>query len=126
MSMFRIVLMTAFLLLGVGSVNAATMAPAPVSVTTTTSIHPCPTQDSPSHCQQGPLIPNDPLPPNKLRLRGAIYARFSMRYQASIADQVRACREWAEANGLDISEAMIFIDEAVSGKKSRRAGLDAP
>src|SRR5437773_140343 len=34
--------------------------------------------------------------------RGAIYARFSTRYQASIDDQIRACREWAEANDIDV------------------------
>src|SRR5688500_7737720 len=36
------------------------------------------------------------------RKRGGIYARFSTRYQASIQDQIRACREWAEANDIEI------------------------
>ena len=58
------------------------------------------------------------------RKRGAIYARFSTRYQASIEDQVRACREWAAANDVDVEDEMIFLDEAVSGKKSSRIGLN--
>jgi DNA invertase Pin-like site-specific DNA recombinase len=57
------------------------------------------------------------------RLRGAIYARFSTRFQASIKDQIRACRAWAAANDAVVEKHMIFFDKAVSGNKSRRKGL---
>lgn len=54
-------------------------------------------------------------------VRGAIYARFSSRFQHSIDDQVRDCREWAERNGVDVR--FVFTDRAVTGKSSRRSGL---
>ncbi|MBI1314126.1 hypothetical protein GC176_22760 [bacterium] len=50
-----------------------------------------------------------------------MYARYSSRFQHSIDDQVRTCREWAERAGLKVVE--IFSDEAVTGKSSRRRGL---
>jgi DNA invertase Pin-like site-specific DNA recombinase len=59
------------------------------------------------------------------RARGAIYARFSTKYQASLEDQIRACRDWAAANDVEIDDQLIFADQAVSGKKSGRPGLDA-
>src|SRR5688500_5968216 len=46
------------------------------------------------------------------RKRGAIYARFSTKFQASIDDQVRACREWCDPNDVELDDAMIFVDEA--------------
>jgi DNA invertase Pin-like site-specific DNA recombinase/transposase len=55
------------------------------------------------------------------KLRVAIYARFSSRFQHSIEDQVRVCREWAERNEMEVVE--VFVDEAVTGKSSRRQGL---
>jgi site-specific DNA recombinase len=57
--------------------------------------------------------------------RGAIYARYSSRFQHSIEDQIRACRAWAEANGIDVAEGFVFFDEKTSGKKNRRAGFQA-
>ena len=59
------------------------------------------------------------------RKRGAVYARYSSRFQHSIADQIRVCREWAEANGIDVADAFVFFDEKTSGKKNRRAGFEA-
>ncbi len=56
-----------------------------------------------------------------IRNRVAIYARYSSRFQHSIDDQVRTCREWAEKNGYDVK--VVFTDEAVTGKSSRRKGL---
>ncbi|MCA9052022.1 MAG: recombinase family protein [Planctomycetaceae bacterium] len=53
--------------------------------------------------------------------RVAIYARYSSRFQHSIDDQVRVCREWSEERGLDVR--YVFADEAVTGKSSRRKGL---
>ena len=58
---------------------------------------------------------------SKRQIRVAIYARFSSRFQHSIDDQVRACREWAEHNGMEVVE--VFTDEAITGKSSRRHGL---
>lgn len=57
------------------------------------------------------------------RQRGAIYARFSTKYQHSTDDQVRKCREWAEQHGIDIRPEHIFVDEAVTGRSSRRRSL---
>ena len=59
------------------------------------------------------------------RLRGAIYARFSTKFQHSIADQVRVCREWAEANDVDVPDGCIFTDEAATGKTQNRVDLKA-
>gem|GEM_PF-5524246 len=59
------------------------------------------------------------------KVRGAIYARFSSRFQKSTADQLRECHEWAAKNNVDISDAHIFIDEAISGRKRGRPGLQA-
>jgi DNA invertase Pin-like site-specific DNA recombinase len=60
---------------------------------------------------------------NKRRRRGAIYARFSTRYQHSTQDQIRECQAWADANDILVQDIHIFFDEAESGKKSRRAGF---
>ena len=54
---------------------------------------------------------------------GAIYARYSSRYQHSIEDQVRVCKDWAEKNGITVPDDLIFVDQAVTGKSSRRKGL---
>lgn len=55
------------------------------------------------------------------RSRAAIYARYSSRFQHSIDDQVRVCREWAERNGIEVKH--VFSDQAITGKSSRRTGL---
>ena len=63
-------------------------------------------------------------PWKQLRANGkrvVIYARYSSRFQHSIEDQVRVCREWAERHGYDVK--IVFTDEAVTGKSSRRKGL---
>lgn len=54
---------------------------------------------------------------------GAIYARYSSRFQHSIEDQVRVCREWAEKQGIVVPEELVFVDRAISGRNSRRDGL---
>ena len=60
------------------------------------------------------------------KIRGCIYARFSTRFQHSIADQVRTCLDWAAKNDVEIDEQHhIYSDEGQSGKKRRRAGLMA-
>jgi DNA invertase Pin-like site-specific DNA recombinase len=57
----------------------------------------------------------------------ASYARYSSESQreASITDQQRQCREAAARNGHRIAPELEFADEAVSGTKPHRAGLDA-
>ena len=56
-----------------------------------------------------------------LGIRGAIYARYSTRFQHSIDDQVREAREWADQNGVDVVH--VFSDEAQKGRSTRRKGL---
>jgi DNA invertase Pin-like site-specific DNA recombinase len=55
------------------------------------------------------------------------YSRFSTDLQSeeSNADQQRKCCEKAATNGHRISPELEFADEAVSGTKRHRAGLDA-
>jgi len=57
----------------------------------------------------------------------ASYSRYSSDNQreASITDQQRKCRETAAANGDVIAPELEFYDQAVSGTKLHRAGLDA-
>jgi DNA invertase Pin-like site-specific DNA recombinase len=55
------------------------------------------------------------------------YARYSsdMQREESIEDQRRKCREWAIREGMQIVPGLEFADEAVSGTKRHREGLDA-
>ncbi|HSH93243.1 MAG TPA: recombinase family protein [Roseimicrobium sp.] len=59
------------------------------------------------------------------KLRGCIYARFSTRFQHSIDDQLRACREWADKNNVTVLDRHVFSDAGETGKKSRRPGHQA-
>jgi DNA invertase Pin-like site-specific DNA recombinase len=59
------------------------------------------------------------------RKTACVYARFSTRFQDSIDDQVRECREWAEENGYEVPEEYVFIDRAKRGGSSNRSGLAA-
>jgi site-specific DNA recombinase len=66
------------------------------------------------------------LPPTRKspdRKTGAIYARYSSRFQHSIEDQIRVCKDWAEKNGITVPDELIFVDRAVTGKSCRRQGL---
>lgn len=56
----------------------------------------------------------------------AVYARYSSDLQdkTSIDGQFRKAREWAAANGLEIEENCSFADEAISGTKDSRPGLE--
>jgi site-specific DNA recombinase len=58
-------------------------------------------------------------------LRCAVYARFSSEKQSplSISDQVRKCREYAEAHGWSVLDSHIYSDEAISGATDDRFGL---
>jgi hypothetical protein len=57
----------------------------------------------------------------------ASYARYSSDNQReeSITDQQRKCREAAARNGHQILPELEFADEAISGTKLHRTGLDA-
>ena len=59
-------------------------------------------------------------------LCAAVYARVSteMQSRASIDDQIRKCRQYAEAHGLTILEEHIYRDEALSGVGTDRPGLN--
>ncbi len=48
---------------------------------------------------------------------GAIYARYSSRYQHSIADQVRGCLQAATQQGIFVPREYVFFDLAVRGAK---------
>ncbi len=54
-----------------------------------------------------------------------MYARYSTDFQHSVVDQVRTCLEDAVRLGFRVRPADVHVDLAVSGKKSRRPGLDA-
>jgi site-specific DNA recombinase len=58
-------------------------------------------------------------------LRCACYTRFSTDKQTpiSIEDQIRKCREFAEAKGWTLLEHHLYSDEAVSGAGADRDGL---
>jgi site-specific DNA recombinase len=60
-----------------------------------------------------------------MKPRCAIYARFSSDKQsaASIQDQVRKCREYAQVHGWEVLDDHIYSDEAISGATLNRAGL---
>lgn len=64
------------------------------------------------------------LPRKQAESIGAAYARFSSRFQESIADQIRVIYEAAIKAGIFIPREKIFYDLAVSGKKERRSGLN--
>ncbi|MFO0821514.1 MAG: recombinase family protein [Pirellulales bacterium] len=65
------------------------------------------------------------LPREKAQTIGAMYARYSSRFQDSIADQVRTVFEAAYAQGIFIPREHVFFDMAVRGWKDRRPGLTA-
>lgn len=58
---------------------------------------------------------------------GAIYARFSSENQdaSSIQQQVDKCRQKAASDGVLIPDSLIFVDEAQSGTKRNRPGLQS-
>ncbi len=66
-------------------------------------------------------------PPIDPSVRAASYSRYSSHLQSetSIADQQRECREYARLKGYAVSPDLEFVDEAISGTKRDRAGLNA-
>jgi len=76
-------------------------------------------------CRRKEHVPGEPpLDPN---VPCSSYARFSstLQSQESNADQQRQCRDKARLKGHRISPELEFADEAISGTKRHRAGLDA-
>ncbi len=65
------------------------------------------------------------LPRAAAKFIGAIYARYSTRFQQSIADQVRTLFEEAEREGIHIPLENVFFDTAAKGYSSRRPGLSS-
>jgi hypothetical protein len=64
------------------------------------------------------------LPRERARCVGAIYARYSSKYQHSITDQVRGCLQTAVQQGIHVPREFVFADLAIRGAKQRRPGLD--
>ena len=57
-------------------------------------------------------------------LIAAILSRFSSKLQHSTASQIQECVEYAAAHGMYVPPELICVDEAVSGRKVRRDGLE--
>jgi DNA invertase Pin-like site-specific DNA recombinase len=64
------------------------------------------------------------LPRDQAKCLGAIYARYSSRYQHSVADQVRGCLQAAVQLGVFVPLEHVFFDLAVRGAKERGPGFD--
>ena len=64
------------------------------------------------------------LPPAQAQWVGAIYARYSTRFQCSIGDQVRSMFEEAVKRGIHVPAENVFFDQAVRGGKNDRQGLN--
>lgn len=60
---------------------------------------------------------------SKAKLIGAIYARYSSKFQSSIIDQVRELLDRALSEGIFVPRENVFYDLAVRGWKDRRPGL---
>ena len=60
-----------------------------------------------------------------MTLRCAAYARYSSDRQspASISDQLRKCREFADSHGWQFLEARVYMDEALAGAGADRPGF---
>lgn len=55
---------------------------------------------------------------------GAVLSRYSSKLQHSTTGQVRDCIQFAAANHTYVPPELVCVDEAVSGRKGRRDGLD--
>jgi site-specific DNA recombinase len=64
------------------------------------------------------------LPQKLAKAIGAIYARYSSRFQHSIADQVRCLYEAAVKQGIFVPRNHVSFDVAVRGFKEKRPGLN--
>lgn len=66
---------------------------------------------------------HDRFPRTLAKCVGAIYARFSSKFQHSVPDQVRGLLEEAVRQGIFVPRENIFFDMAVRGYRQRRPGL---
>src|SRR5262245_2254093 len=57
-------------------------------------------------------------------LVGGALSRFSMKLQCSTVAQLMECVRYAARNGMYVAPELCCVDEAVSGRKVRRDGLD--
>ena len=64
------------------------------------------------------------LPHKSAESIGAVYCRYSTRFQDSIGDQVRKIMEDAVRRGIFVPRENVLFDMAVRGYKSQRSGLD--
>jgi DNA invertase Pin-like site-specific DNA recombinase len=64
------------------------------------------------------------LSPGDAICRGCCYARYSTKYQDSIAAQIKKILEHAVRLKIYVPRELIFFDSAISGRKRRREGLD--
>ena len=64
------------------------------------------------------------LPRAKAKRIGLIYARYSTRFQSSVAAQVRAMYEIAVREGTFVPRGLVFFDLAVRGYRDNRPGLN--
>lgn len=65
------------------------------------------------------------LPRNQAQATGAVYLRYSTRFQDSVADQLREILKHAVALKIFVPRELIFFDLAVRGFKNNRLGLNA-
>jgi site-specific DNA recombinase len=65
------------------------------------------------------------LPRSVAEFIGAVYGRYSSRFQGSIADQIRTLFEAAYEERIFIPREHVYFDLAVRGWKDRRPGLTA-
>ncbi len=63
------------------------------------------------------------LPREQASAIGTTYARYSTRFQASIADQVRSLYELAIREGIFVPREFVHFDLAARGYKQKREGL---
>ena len=64
------------------------------------------------------------LPRDEAKRIGMIYARYSTRFQSSVAAQVRAMYEIAVREGTFVPRGLVFFDLAVRGYRDNRPGLN--
>lgn len=65
------------------------------------------------------------LPRENAKGIGAVYARYSSRFQDSLADQIRTLFEAAYQLGIYVAREQVYFDMAVRGYQDRRPGLAA-
>jgi DNA invertase Pin-like site-specific DNA recombinase len=65
------------------------------------------------------------LPRNQAKAIGVVYARYSTRFQDSIADQVRVLLDEAVSREIFVPVEHVFFDMAMRGYSDRRPGLQS-